>query len=380
MKFLFIYDCLFPETVGGVEHRNFRLARALADLGHKVALAGWGDVDPPAHPNVTILRLPLRAKLHDADGKRGLLPTLRFALSVLTLDLRSYDVVETANIPYLHLFPLALTCRRARKPLIVTWHEYFGPLWKSYKSPLTAPFFALVESLAARLGSFAVAVSSLTAQRLAKARDAQTIPLLPNGVDLEDIASAAQNPATGVPPLLYAGRLIPEKRVDLLLRAVALLSPTNDAPLLGIIGLGPDNARLEALAHALNLQNKVRFYGRVPESADVLRLLAGTRIAVQPSAREGFGLFPLEAMALGLPVVYCESPDNAIADLVRDGTEGLMAAPNPESLAAKLAALLEDRALCAALGKKGRTRAALFDWRALAKEAEAFFTQAKATF
>jgi hypothetical protein len=106
-----IYDCIYPVSLGGVEYRNYCLARALVDRGHSVCLAGWGDLPATSLPaGVTLVRLPYAAPLHDRDGKRGIVPTLRFAAAMLRLDLSAYDIVETANIPALHLFPLAVRC------------------------------------------------------------------------------------------------------------------------------------------------------------------------------------------------------------------------------------------------------------------------------
>jgi glycosyltransferase involved in cell wall biosynthesis len=373
MNLLFVYDCLFPESVGGVEHRQFRLAEALIERGHTVTIAGWGEDAPPDGSKVRFLHLPFQAPLHDAVGKRGIGPTLRFAAAMLTLDLAPYDAVETANIPYLHLFPLARRCRAQGIPLIVTWHEFFGPLWSQYKSRWLAPFFAWIERRAARLGDRVVAVSALTARRLSAARGGDDVPILANGVDPAALGAAAQK-AEPAPPILFAGRLIPEKRVDLLIDALAYVKTSWSAPLLGLIGDGPDRARLEALTHERGLDRHIVFLGRRPTADAMWRLLASAKIAVQPSAREGFGMFPLEAMALGVPVVYCAGENNALSDLVRHDIEGLEVAPDPKALAQALTRLFADEALRGRLGASGIVRSALFDWRVLAIAAEAFFT------
>jgi hypothetical protein len=168
---LLIYDCMYPVSLGGVEYRNYCLARALAERGHRVSLAGWGDV-PPASlpPGVTLVRLPHAVRLHDRDGKRGIVPTLRFTAAMLWLDLSPYDIVETANIPYLHVFPLAVRCWLARKPLVVSWYEFFGPYWRRYKGGLTAPLFRGIEWLVAQLGDRVNASCEQTRLKLAAAR------------------------------------------------------------------------------------------------------------------------------------------------------------------------------------------------------------------
>src|SRR6185436_12959942 len=96
---------------------------------------------------------------------------------------------------------------------------------------------------------------------------------------------------------------------------------------------GPDHERLEDLSQRLSLGGAVNFVGHLPSNVDVWRKLGGAKIAIQPSSREGFGLFPLEAMAAGLPVIYCESTESALSELVKPGVHGLCTEPEPEPLA-----------------------------------------------
>ena len=377
-RILLVYDCVYPASLGGVEYRNHCLARALADRGHQVSLAGWGDL--PAEslpPGVTFVRMPHAVRLHDRDGKRGIVPTLRFAAVMLWLDLSTYDIVETANIPYLHVFPLAVRCWLARKPLVVSWYEFFGPYWRRYKGGLTAPLFRGIEWLAAQLGDRVNASCEQTRLKLAVARRRKSPepPLLPCGVWLADVQRVLGRPAVVASQLLYAGRLIPEKRLDLLLRAVAILPPPPEGVIqLGIVGDGTERQSLESLSRELGLGQRVRFFGRLPAIEDMWHLLAHADLAVQPSRREGFGLFPLEALALGKPVIYCAAEENAIGDVVCHEREGLCTEPTPDALAAAIARLLDDPGERAEFSRRARERAAHYDWPAVAQQAEMLFS------
>jgi glycosyltransferase involved in cell wall biosynthesis len=197
------------------------------------------------------------------------------------------------------------------------------------------------------------------------------VRIVPSGIPVIDIrASAAEAVPGSGPPLVYAGRLLREKRVDLLLEAVARLPGFRKDPLLAVYGDGPDRGRLEEMAARLGLQEAVTFHGYLPTNRDVWRRLGASRIAVQPSSREGFGLFPLEAMAAGLPVVYCESSESALGELVEPGVHGLRTAPEPDALAAALASLLSDEAEVLRLADNARRQADRFDWPAVAEETE----------
>jgi glycosyltransferase involved in cell wall biosynthesis len=376
-RILLIYDCVYPASLGGVEYRNYCLARALVDRGHQVTLAGWGDLPAGSLPaGVAMVRLPYAARLHDRAGKRGIVATLRFAAAMLRLDLSDYDIVETASIPFLHVFPLALRCWLERKPLNVSWYEFFGPYWQAYKGGLAAPLFRGIEWLTAQLGNRVNASCEQTRVKLAAARCRKSPepPLLPCGVWLADVQRVFERPAVVAPQLIYAGRLIPEKRLDLLLRAVALLPRPDEGVIqLGIVGDGTERQSLEALSRELGLGQRVRFFGRLPAIEEMWHLLAHAELAVQPSRREGFGLFPLEALALGKPVIYCAAEENAIGDVVRHEREGLCTEPTPEALAAAIARLLDDPGERAEFSRRARERAADYDWPAVAERAEVLF-------
>ncbi len=379
LSILLLYDCIYPGSVGGVEHRNYELARALAARGHRVTLSGFAAEDDTPAPGVEILPLGPRGRLYGAEGKRSTSEALRFAAKVARLDLAPYDLIETANIPYVHLFPLALRCRLAGKPLVVTWYEYWGPYWREYLGPIRWLPYAAIERLAVPLGTRAIADSRLAADRV-QARRGGKVPVVPVGIPIEAIREAANSarPAEDpAPPLIYAGRLLREKRVDLLLEAVALLPSTADPsePLLAILGGGPERERLEEQVGTLGIAERVRFLGHLPTNADVWRALGRAKVAVQPSSREGFGLFPLEAMAAGLPVVYCESPESALPELVRPGLEGICTAPEPQALAAALVRLLEDEPERERLAQGARERSEAYGWEAIAGRLENLFLE-----
>jgi glycosyltransferase involved in cell wall biosynthesis len=376
LRVLLLYDCVYPESLGGIEARNHELALALAARGHRVQVVGWAREARAPAPGVTVVPLHGHQAGSRRVGRRRGRDALRFARAVRRLRLGDAELVETANIPFAHLFPLALRCALARKPLVVTWHEVWGRHWRDFlaDSPLGRlawPVFAAIELLALQLGTVALAVSPLTHRRLARRRLRGAPLLIPNGVTVEAVRAAAGGQPPG-PPLIYAGRLLADKRVDLLLRAVARLDvePSAAGPLLTVIGDGPERARLEALAGELGIASRVVFTGRLATPEEVWRRLGAASIAVQPSSREGFGLFPLEAMAAGLPVVYCAAERSAVGEVVRHGVEGLESAPEPAALAATLRGLLADAAGRERLSAAARGRAEEHDWREVARRLE----------
>ncbi len=154
----------------------------------------------------------------------------------------------------------------------------------------------------------------------------------------------------------YAGRLVPEKGVAVLLRACASF-PAGLAWSLRLLADGPDRERLTTLAADLGIADRVDFLGRVPSTQapefyrtlDVLVLPSLSR----PNWVEQFGRVLTEAMACGVPVVGSQSGEIpwVIGDAGRIFPEGDAAA-----LANILMALADDPVLRAALAAAGRAR------------------------
>ena len=338
---LVVYDCIHPDSLGGVEYRNHSIAEHLEKRGYHVVRAGWWFGVGGREPDQNVLALPYATRIHDDQGRRSLTAALRFAIAIWRLPLRTFDVVETANIPFLHILPLSIRCALARKPLLITWHEYWGVHWRDYVGRLRAPAYAAIEWLCGQLGTRAVAVSPTTARRLRSHRvRSGDVRMIPCGVPIERIGAATARTIRDGATIVYVGRLIAEKRVDLVIRALPLISASGSVTL-RVIGGGPDLERLRMLAARLGLEERVSFAGRVESTEVVWQEIARARVAVQASSREGFGMFPLEAMACGTPVVYCDAVNSAVSDLVLDGVLGLRADPAPGSIAEKVRMLLD---------------------------------------
>jgi glycosyltransferase involved in cell wall biosynthesis len=370
MRILLVYDCLYPDSVGGIEHRNHELARALGKNGHQVTVAGWtrGHAPEAADDGVRTERMRFGSSIADASGKRRPLAAAWFALAAVALSVREYDVVEAANIPYLHLFPLASKCARAGVPFVVSWYEYWGDYFGDQFGPARGLGFAAIERAAARLGTECCAVSRLTASRLARVRG-EEVPVVPAGIHFDRLEASRRTTPKTAASLVYAGRLIEEKRVALLLEALPRIVSDVPETMLTIVGEGPERPRLEALSRSLGIADRVHFTGRLRSSADVFQLVAGASLAVQLSRREGFGMFPLEAMALGTPIVHCESSESAVGELVGPSA-GIVVSADPGAVAGGIARLLSNAALLDEMRVHAVERARRFDWSVVAERFE----------
>lgn len=145
------------------------------------------------------------------------------------------------------------------------------------------------------------------------------------------------------PVVLFAGKLIAVKAVDVLIRALGLLTrdlPAARRPQLVIVGDGELKPRLEALADDL-LPGDVHFAG-FRNQGEILSFYALCDIFVLPSCFEPWGLVVNEVMNAGKPVIVSDRVGSHF-DLVQPGVNGaVFPSGNPEALARVLAPLLND--------------------------------------
>ncbi len=154
------------------------------------------------------------------------------------------------------------------------------------------------------------------------------------------------------PLLIFVGRLVEQKGVGDLIRAVALVADERPDVTLMVLGEGQDRADFEALTTSLNLAERVSFLGWADPDA-VHNYLAAADVFVGPSlSAEGQGLAFVEAMRAGTPVVA--TPCGGIVDAVRHEETGLLVdAGAPERIAEAVRRLLRDPALAARLVRNG---------------------------
>jgi glycosyltransferase involved in cell wall biosynthesis len=178
----------------------------------------------------------------------------------------------------------------------------------------------------------------------------RVIPLGIDPVEWEGTRNVASGNGLGQPLILAAGRLVPYKGFDTLIRAMKDV----DAKLL-IIGTGPQEGALRALAASAGVQHKVEIRGRV---SDLQPWFRQASIFVLPSTTraEAFGIVQLEAMGAGLPVINTNL-ESGVPEVSVHGQTGFTVPPgNSEALAEALRTLLEREDLRREFGARARAR------------------------
>ena len=167
----------------------------------------------------------------------------------------------------------------------------------------------------------------------------------------------------------YLGRLEAYKRVDVFLRAAAVLRQSCPELEVLVIGRGTAEESLRELAEELHLADCIRFTGFVSdEERD--DLLSSCRVCVCPSEKEGWGLTVIEANAHGTPVVASDAP--GLRESVRHGETGLLVPIGDDKACAEaIASLLEDDARWLRFAQAARAWSERFDWDLTADDFEA---------
>jgi glycosyltransferase involved in cell wall biosynthesis len=345
VAFLNWRDTRHPEG-GGSELYVERIAAGLAARGHEVTVFCADHGQAPADEVRDGVRFVRR-------GGRGSV-YLRAMLALRGGRLRPDVVVDVQNgMPFLS--PLV-----TRRPVVNVVHHVHREQWPVVFGPVLSRVGWFLESrVAPRVyrGSRYVVVSEVTRREVCElgVRD-DALQVVHNGTDR---VLAAAVPPSPTPVVCVLGRLVPHKRVELAMQAVAALRAELPDLRLAVVGRGWWEAELREAADALGVTDAVDFLGFVDERTKH-ELLGRAWVLAQPSLKEGWGLSVVEAAAHGTPAVAFADA-GGLAESVRDGETGLLVG-SPEEFTAALRALLLDAPLRARLGDGARAHAADYTW------------------
>lgn len=352
----------FSLTKGGGEYVFSLIAKSLADEGNNV----WVITNRiknevyPTHKNIKIIFVPPTLEY------RGGLPTgfyenLRYTIGAIRKGL-SIIKKEKINIVHSNNFAPALAgsilSTLTGKPHITTIHDVFSlcgrQYWKLWGrqtnvSKISVFFAPHFEKMIIRLKHKAIhTVSETTKEDLIKFGSKESIYVIPNGIEIDNIKSYEPRPFQFV----YIGRLVFYKNLEVAIKAIAIVKESFPNIRLIIAGGGPHKENLEKLVNDLKLQQNVKLVGYVSEKEKEI-LLGTSHGLVFPSLCEGFGIVILEAFVQRKPVLV--SNIRPLSDIVTNNVTGFVISPHDENEWAKaFMYVIENPEKSSQIGETGR--------------------------
>jgi glycosyltransferase involved in cell wall biosynthesis len=256
-----------------------------------------------------------------------------------------------------------LTPLWARGPKVTWLHQYHGDMWRMVLPPNLARMGEVLERRIApplyrgqRIITLSESAREELIDRLHLHRD--HISVVPPGINPRFSPGGDRSPA---PLVVAVGRLMPVKRFDLLITAMAGVRSRVPGAQLVIVGEGAERERLEDLVERLDATEWVSLPGHVSD-AELVDLYRHAWLVASASAAEGWGMTITEAAACGTPAVVTDIGGHR--DAVVPDVTGVLAAP--DRLGAEIDAVLRDPARRQRLGSAALARAATFTWEATA--------------
>lgn len=365
------------EDAGGQNVHVAQLAAGLTRQGHEVSVYTRRDrpdlpdyiASPDGYEVVHVEAGPV-----ERVPKDRLLPHMEdFARR-----LRALWDAEPPDIAHAHFWMSGLASLRAAAardlPVVQTYHA-LGTVKRRHQGHAdTSPpdRLRIEREIGARCAGVLATCRDEVAELAEMDVAGDKVTVIPCGVDLVHFnpvgPSAVQN---GRRRIVTAGRLVPRKGVDTVIKALEDLPATEllivGGPAEGPVEEDPEARRLRRIAEKAGVSDRVLMPGRVSYEAMPAQLRAADAVVCTPWY-EPFGIVPLEAMACGVPVVAAAV--GGMRDSIEDGLTGtLVPEVSPESVAAAVRPYLEDPELGRRVGRAGRARAcALYSWDAIAAE------------
>ena len=263
-------------------------------------------------------------------------------------------------------------------PIVASLHTRFETYLEHYGLSFLRPLAEAHLKRFYRRADCVLAPTPAIVDEVEHLRGDKNVALWSRGVDRDLFNPAKRSPelrraqgwSDDTVVVLFLGRLVLEKGVDLFREAVLLLRQRGHDVRALIVGEGPARSRVADLEGAV-------LTGHLQDE-ELACAISSADLMINPSRTEAFGNVVLEAMASGVPVISADAP--SARALIEDGTSGLLcSSQDPAGYAAAAARLIGDPALRSAIAKAARTASAAYSWEAASAAAEcAYFKTVEA--
>ena len=295
----------------------------------------------------------------------------RFGLRQLLIPLLWYHWKYKFDILHCHgVYPAGYVGISFRKitgvPVVITPHG--GDIKKNQEGHIINPkITSRIKNTFSETQAVTAISSSVKGQVINLNADPDRVYLIPNGIWLNKFGSFTNEQKIHEKPyILYLGRLVRLKGVDILMQAFSRIIMQHPGIRLKIAGDGKEKDNLIRLGDNLGIAGNIDFLG-VVRGYEKTQLLSGALFLVLPSQREGLPVVVLEAFASRVPVVA--SSVGGTSDIIKDDENGfLVPYGDIEGFANKFLLLLENDLLRRKLAVNASATASSYDWSKIAKQ------------
>jgi glycogen(starch) synthase len=339
-----------PRIVGGIARHCNGLAKALAHNGHDIHVV---TLDFPGAPNYEETD---GIKIYRTSTELGHPNFLTWALLFNHfLEKKIADVSRKVDLDAIHVhdwltgFAGISFKHQMQTPLVSTIHGTEIGRAQGLHNPDSFTIDGIEWWTTYEADKIIVTSGSMKAEIQGHFHLPQEkIEIIPNGIDLKKYNASVDRSSVrgryGVNPgeklILCVGRLVPQKGIEYLIRAVPTISGRYPEARLIIVGEGWLRGQLEYVARSTGHQWRITFTGWIPDE-ELIALLNSADVLVVPSIYEPFGIVALEGMAAGVPVVA--SDVGGLAEIVEHEDNGVLAySRNPDSIAWSVDRVLSD--------------------------------------
>lgn len=354
MKIAFLIELFYPH-VAGCENRFLEIGKRLSQRGHDVHVFTLQHestlLRDETIEGITVHRCAYSSNYISPNGLRSLSGVFKYSFAAsLRLLTEKFDVYYSNQWPVFHSF----LAKPVARPLVQEWCEVCN-------DSLSAE---VLQEILKWTGDYHVAVSEFTRRRLIGFMGIEPgkVSVVPNGVDVSKFQANESKKTWG--RIVYVGRLVPHKHVEMLIDAFHQVRQKTDAEL-HVIGEGP---LLYTLKQKAKKAKDCYVHGFLPED-EMLDLLKSSWLFVLPSEREGSSISVLEGMASGLPFVTADFPNNAVKELTKFNC-GALTDPNETSIASSILQLLNDEEMYGQMRHNALSYAKQQDWNTVADRME----------
>jgi len=365
-----------PRIVGGIARHCFGLSKALAKKNHDVHVVTLEFPGAPAFEEIEGVKVHrVRIELGHPNFITWTFIFNHFMEKLVAILNRDIEF----NVIHIHDWltaPVGIASKYySNKPLVSTVHS----IEVGRAQGLHSPDSLLIDGLEWWMTYEARKVISCSSSMKWELENhfhlpSEKIIVIPNAVDVSKyerkINPEAVKRRYGIEPyekvVLFIGRLVPQKGVEYLVRAIPLILQHHRDVKFVIAGDGWSKDYLEDLARSAGFGNKIRFLGFISDS-DLTELTIGSDVLVVPSVYEPFGIVALEGMAAGIPVVAANV--GGLSEIIEHDRTGVLVYPkNPESIAWGVNRVLSDPGYSRWLVQNAKRRVQeVYSWEAVAQ-------------